>query len=282
MKGSLSPLPAIGMLIGMLLLGFAGVIVIMPSSSVGPELTRAGEFLASESSRQLQAFGYITTSRAPSSFDSSDSSSLGSSSEPSKSLESGSLESSDWQYVFPQITKSIGASFGWLTLSLALQVVFAICYNKMVVDDILATKSTLDDQMNAVPDSGGEFTNGICMCHKDPWVCFQGLCCPMVRIAHTNAVTGVCPFWESLFCWCCCAWLTLNIAPFCVLMWWRLRLKTIMRYDDNPVNDFLITMVCPQLSICQMSSAVDAAMGYKMTSPITKADEVFYGSMQEP
>merc|ERR1719261_2406094 len=55
-------------------------------------------------------FGYITTSRAPSSFDSSDSSSSGSSLEPSKSFMSGSLDSSEWQYIWPKIWKQLGGT----------------------------------------------------------------------------------------------------------------------------------------------------------------------------
>ena len=100
-----------------------------------------------------KGFGYITTSKAPSSFDSSDSSSSGSSLEPSKSFMSGSMESSDWQYIWPQITKSVGGTMGWLTISLALQVVFAVLYNRVVVDDIL-DQGKLDERMNH-GDGGG-------------------------------------------------------------------------------------------------------------------------------
>jgi len=260
--GSSSALPAVGMLAGMLLLGFAGVIVIMPSTSQSElPVPRAGarEFL----SRRLQGFGYITTSKMPSSFDSSDSSSSGSSFEPSKSLESGSLESSEWNHVLPKVAQTVGGSMGWLTGSLLLQVLFGFVYQKYVTGPILEG-GKLDEQLNE--NAGAtDFTNSIFGCHNDRWVCIQGLCCPMVRIAHTNAVSGVCPFWESLWCWCCCAWLTINIGPFCLLMWWRMRLKTIMRVDENPVNDFCVTMLCPWLSICQMSSAVDNAMGYRVS-----------------
>merc|ERR1712224_39964 len=124
---------------------------------------------------------------------------------------------------------------GWLTLSLALQVVFALLYNTYVVESIKAEVGSLDSLMQNADSSGSsDFSPGICECYKDKWVCCTTLCCPMVRIAHTNAVSGVCPFWESLCCWCCCAWLTVNVGPFCLLMWWRLRLKTIMRVEDNP------------------------------------------------
>jgi len=258
-RPSSSLLPAIGMLAGLLLLGFAGVIVIMPS--VRPDATGEGGFLA----RRLYGFGYITTSKAPSSFDSSDSSSSGSSFEPSKSLESGSMESSEWQEVWPKIGSTMGSSMGYLTFSLLIQAIFAILYYRVVTEPIKENLGKLEDRMAHVSSGGDDFNNGVCDCYKDQWVCAQGLFCPMVRIAHTNAVTGVCPFWESLVCWCCCAWLTVNTGPICLLMWWRLRLKQIMKVETNVMSDFCVTIFCPLVSLCQMSSAADAAVGYKTT-----------------
>jgi len=195
---------------------------------------------------------------------------------------SGSMESSDWQYVWPKIARSLGGSMGWLTLSLMIQTVFAILYYRVVTEPIKETGS-LETRMVNVPDSGStnDFQNGICDCYKDKWVCLQGLCCPMVRVAHTNAVSGVCPFWESLWCWCCCSWLTINIGPFCLLMWWRLRLKGIMKVEDNPVTDFCITMFCPQISICQMSTAVDSAMGYQVTGCCEYTPYSYGGPMEQ-
>merc|ERR1719393_1251378 len=103
---SSSPLPCVGMTMGLLLLGFAGYsAVVQPSTSfVVPE--PAGQV---GQERRLQ-FGYITTSKAPSSFDSSDSSSSGSSLEPSKSSESGSLESSEWHEMWKNAVHSLGSS----------------------------------------------------------------------------------------------------------------------------------------------------------------------------
>jgi Cys-rich protein (TIGR01571 family) len=254
--GSSSPLPAIGMLLGMVLLGFAGVIVVMPSTSAGPQ--QSHEFLG----RRLQGYGigYITTSKAPSSFDSSDSSSSSDySSEPSKSSMSGSMQSSDWNEVWPKVAKALGGSCGWITISLLIQVTFAMLYYRIVTAPIVDSGKLTERDLPP-----GEM-KGIFQCTSDRWVCIQGLCCPMVRVAHTNAVSGICPFWESLWCWCCCAWMTLNIGPFCLLMWWRMQIKGIMKLEDNPIEDFCITMVCPQLSICQLSSAVDNAAGYQIT-----------------
>jgi len=263
-RESTSPLPCMGMLAGLLLLGFSGVIVIMQSMPVVPEAATAGAFLP----RRLQyggGFGYITTSREPSSFDSSDSSSSGSSFEPSKSLESGSMESSEFKAVQAKVFQSVGSGMGYLSFSLALQIIFAFLYSSYVTNPIVDS-GKLDTMIPNGADAGrDDFNNGICSCLNDRWVFLHGLCCPMVRLAHTNAVSGVCPFWESLWCWCCCAWLTFNIGPFCLLMWWRLRLKNIMKIEENAMNDFCITMFCPQLSICQMATAVDTAMGYQTT-----------------
>jgi len=273
-RGTSSPLPAVGMIAGMLLLGFAGVMVVM-----SPESTSAGKgaFL----DRRLYGFGYITTSRAPSSFDSSDSSSSASSFEPSKSSEFQSLESSEWQAVWPKISSMSGSHMGALTGSLLIQIAFAVLYFRVVTTPIM-DMGKLDERMQNNPGGrGDDFDNGICECHKNKWVFFQGLCCPMVRIAHTNAVSGVCPFWESLWCWFCCSWLTLNIGPFCLLMWWRLRLKNIMKVEENAMNDFCITMFCPLISLCQMSAATDSAMGYQVTGCCEYTPYSYGGPMEQ-
>jgi len=251
-RGSAAVLPTIGVCAGMLLLGFAGYIAVGPSTA-----------------RRLQSFGYITSTRAPSSFDSSDSSSSSDLSlEPSKSFESGSLDSSDWNNVYPKIEASIGGSMGPVTIWLILQALWGVIYNKYVADPIKET-GTLDERMEAaqMEDMEGQvdFNNGFCECYKDKWVCLQGLFCPIVRMAHTNAVSGVCAFWETFWCYCCCSWLTVGLGPCCLVVWWRLRLKNIMKVEENPLTDFFGTICCPLVSVCQMSTAVDSAMGYEVT-----------------
>merc|ERR1719453_2649198 len=139
-RQSSSPYPMIGVLCGMLLLGFAGVLSIMPSDSL-PTSTGSGEFLA----RKLQAFGYVTTSRAPTSLDSSDSSSSGSIFEPSKSSESSS-ESSEWNVVWPELGHFMSHSIGPLTIGLLLQIIFAILYSRVVTNPIVLS-GKLDDRM---------------------------------------------------------------------------------------------------------------------------------------
>lgn len=256
--------PAAALFAGFLLLAFAGALVVLPSSS-RPASTGVHGFLP----RRMQ-LGYITTSKMPSSLDSSDSSGpfgSGSFLEPSKSFESGSLESSEYRALTSVFSKSIGGYMGWLTFWLLVQLIFAILYSKKVVRPIDDTWQKLDESPpNASFNNGfNEFNNGFFECYKDKWVCVQGLCCPMVRVSHTNAASGVCSFWESMLCYCCCAWSTLNIGPFCLLMLWRLRLKNIMGLEASAINDFCLTILCPCVSICQMSSAVDNAIGYQTT-----------------
>lgn len=229
---------------------------------------------AQDAARRLQygggsSFGYITTTRSPSSFDSSDSSSSSDiSSEPSKSSESGSLDSSDWNNVYPKLSAAIGSSMGPLTIWLILQALWAVVYNSKVVTP-LGQDGTLDERIeeNKIQhmEAQNDFHNNFFGCFSDKWVCLQGLCCPMVRMAQTNSVSGVCAFWETLWCWCCCSWLTLGLGPSCLVMWWRLRLKNIMKVEENIGYDFCATMLCPLISVCQMSTAVDSAMGYQTT-----------------
>jgi len=274
--GSSSVLPAVGMLLGMLLLGLAGFILIVPSTPAAPANTGAGKFLA----RRLQGFGYITTSHIPMSFGSSDSSissGSGSSMESSKS----SLGSADPTQIGPKIGKSIGGLAGWFTLSLLLQLCFAAVYNRFVTEPLI-DRGKLDERVIQEPlRDPTDFNNGIFACKDDRWVLIQGLCCPMVRIAHTNAVSGVCGFWESMWCWCCCAWMTMNVGPTCLLMYWRMRLKSIMRLEDNVLTDFCITIACPQLSVCQMGTAVDTALGYKVTGCCHYSDYIFGGFAED-
>lgn len=257
-----SLLPAIGVVAGLLLLGFAALIAVSPS--------------VHNAARRLQftggaSFGYITSTRAPSSFDSSDSSSSSDlSSEPFKSSESDSLDSSEVNVVIPKLAGFIGSSMGPMTIWLILQALWAFIFNSKIVKP-LCENGTLDERMEGAmrhePEGPSDFHNGFfsCMSADNKWVCLQGLFCPMVRMAQTNAVSGVCGFWETFWCWCCCSWLSIGLGPSCLVVFWRLRLKNIMKVEDNILADFCGTMLCPVISVCQMSTAVDSAMGYKTT-----------------
>jgi len=271
----LNVIAGIGTFVGLLLLGLAGISVV---SSNAPVLKGAlAKASGSDLARRLQfgsyQMGYITTTALPSSFDSSDSSSLGSSFEPSKSfdsLSSGSLPSLDLRIAWQEILKATGSIWFAVTATLALQSVFALLYYHKVVkllgDDTLVNKDDGQAFGQFNTDRAGKFDNNILQCTTNRWVFLNGLCCPMVRQAHTNQVAGICGFWESLCCWCCCSWVTLGIGPSCLVMFWRVMIKATMKKGDDVIEDFCITCLCPELSVCQMANSVDAAMETEMTS----------------
>lgn len=253
--GTPSTIACIGMLGGMLLLGLAGTLVILTPSSPMVD------------ARRLQTvLGYVSaTTPRPSSFDSWDSSSSSDMSlEPSKSSESGSLKSSGPG--LEALGSTLSTTFTSTGGQLLLMMIFAFLYNKKVVDVVVQKRGTLLQRMESqeAPDSD-DFENGICECMDDKWVCIHGLCCPLVRVAHTNAVAGVCGFWETALCWCCCALWSVNLGPCCLLVYWRMKVKEVMQIEDHVLNDFCITLFCPWLSICQQGTAVDTAMGYEVT-----------------
>jgi Cys-rich protein (TIGR01571 family) len=256
----MAALSTIGVIAGMLLLVFAGISAIVATSTPAQAGT-VEEMLP----RSLQVLGYITTTQMPSSFDSSDSSSSGSSFEPSKSLESGSLRSSDARNVFLIIGKSVGSAWLTTTLTLLVQAVFAALYYRTVVQPEMDDSVTLAERDPFGGHGNNDFDNNICEFHKNPWVCLHGLCCPMVRTAHTNEAAGICGFWATIFCWCSCSWLTLGFGPCCLLVYWRMMLKSIMKIGDNIITDFCVTLMCPWLSVCQQANALDNAMGYRVT-----------------
>lgn len=249
-----------GVLAGFLLLAFAGISAIVANGSAQSRTAY------DMSPRRLQVFmGYITTTRYPSSFDSSDSSSSGISLEPSKSFESGSMRSSEAREVFLNIGKSIGSLWLFTTMTLFIQGVFAALYYRTVVVPELEDFPTLAERDFFGGQGNNDFDNNICEFHKNPWVCLHGICCPMVRTAHTNEAAGICGFWATIFCWCSCSWLTLGLGPCCLLVYWRMMLKSIMKIGDNIITDFCVTIMCPWLSVCQQANALDNAMGYKIT-----------------
>jgi len=203
----------------------------------------------------------LTSTTVLSSFDSWDSSSSGSSSESSKSSEPRSWQSSGLQ------GEEFGASFAaegtTVMTQLVLMICFACCYNSYAVQPVLEAKGTLR-AMNLNDAGSDDFENGICECCSDRWVCIHGFCCPLVRMAHTNAVAGVSGFWESVLCFFLCSCMSLGIGPCCLIAYWRMQLKEIMGIADHPLNDFAVTLCCPYLSVCQQGTAVDTKLGYQV------------------
>jgi len=160
----------------------------------------------------------------------------------------------------------------WLTGSIWGQLLvwfcFAFIYNKKVVAPVLEREGTLAEK-ELEWTGEDDFENGIFGCFGDTWVCLHGFFCPMVRQAQTNAVAGVCGFWETVLCWACCAMWSANLGPCCLMVMWRKQIKEVMGVEDHLLNDICCTLFCPLLSLCQMGSAVDRASGYETTGCFT-------------
>jgi len=285
-----SGLACIGMLAGMLLLGFAGTLVVMVPSTFVAELQKGGtdamQFLQKEG-RRLQitsldpATGQFVTTNVgyttprPSSLDSSDSSSSGSSLEPLKSSESNSFRT--MPLGLEKVSGTTSASVCGVSAHLFVMLCFACLYYNNAVNPVLTQRGTLADRPNAYVSNGkDDFETGICGCTEDMWVCIHGLFCPLVRMAHTNAVGGVMGFWQSAMCWCCCSIFTSGLGTCCLMVYWRKQLKEVMGIEDHLMNDMCITLFCPMLSICQQGTAVDTAMGYEVTGCCTLEESAGY------
>jgi len=278
----------VSMLAGMLLLGFAGTLIVMkPSAAIAKEAShhflqgnsrrlQPGQFVSGQipidANTQLPVNTYLglgtTTTTMLSAFDSSDqsSSSAGSwsSLDSSKSIysSSGSLLQSGarvegWLYSFGAWSVTVGGQ-------LVTMIIFAFFYHKNAIAPIIAREATLDDK--DLPHTGeDDFENGICGCMEDPWVVAHGICCPLVRIAATNELAGICGFWETAICFFCCAMFSANLGPCCLMVYWRRQVKDVMGIDDHLINDICCTVFCSGLSLCQQAIAVDRAMGYEST-----------------
>jgi hypothetical protein len=291
----------IGTFVGMCLLCFAGVNVVLSNSPALRGAPTAG-VVGDVDPRRLQFtqnLGPITTTVMGSIFDSSDSSSFGSSFEPSKSIESlssGSLPSMDLRIIWDAMLSYTTAIWITVTATLCVQVLFGLCYYMKVVkpfgDETMLEEmndekghgstnrvSQRNDRASRSEGRGFDFDEPITGCMTNRWVCFHGLCCPMVRQAHTNQVAGICGFWETMCCWCCCTWVTLGLGPSCLVVFWRVNLKTLMGFStDDVINDFCISCLCPQLSICQMATTVDRTMDSEVVGVCNIRNSGYFGN----
>lgn len=225
--------------------------------------------------RQLQtqgSFGYVPmqTTPKPSLWDSSDGSSLSGSAsdfsfEPLKSSDGSSMDSSG------STSGDIEIGYEWLTgwlayvAALFLMLIFGLIYFERVVEPVIHTKGTLTRAF-VFRNSAEDFHYNIFECLYDQWTCILGCCCPIVRMAHTNAVAGIMGFWQSA-CFHCLA--ECFGCGRCLIVYWRLRLKEIMIIEGNFFTDFIVTCCCPYLSICQQASSVDHEFQYEVTDCCT-------------
>lgn len=239
-KAEASKVACVGMLAGMLLLAIAGTIVVTSSSS-----PLVADLVASNSpDRRLTNLDGTAVDPAL----------------------AAALDAHLDQQARTQALIKNGSSvyYGSLGGNLLIGLCFAFLYNKNAVQKIIKKKGKLSDRDVEDPDSD-DFENGIFGCFDDFWVLIHGLCCPLVRMAHTNAVAGIMDFWTTIFAYFCCAILTGGIGPCCLTVMWRRQLKEAMKIEDHCVNDLVVTCLCPNLAICQQGTAVDTLMGYEVT-----------------
>lgn len=229
-----------GMLAGMLLLGLAAVLVVMmPSPNLSDAATEGVDM-----ARRLQTTNVTANVLA--------------------AIANASVTPAPTTSFGHMFVRTGATEYAITFVELLLGLCFAYLYKQKTVDQILLKKGEMADRppMNANAD---DFENGICGCFDDPWVCIHGLCCPLVRMAHTNAVSGVMSYWESICVFFCCSGLTAGLGTCCLMVYWRKQLKGIMGIEDHMVNDICVTCFCPNLSVCQQGSAVDRAIGYEVT-----------------
>lgn len=224
-----------GMLAGMLLLAIAGAMVVMSSP---PSL----EELEKQVGARRLAFNYSNATNAQ--------------------------LATHTSRLMKAVQKLGFAGYGSVGFQVFCGLLFAFLYNKQAVQPIIKKLGTLDEEKVENPHSD-DFENGICGCFDDKWVLIHGLCCPLVRMAHTNAVAGVMDFWPSVFAYFCCAIFGAGVGPCCLMVHWRRQLKDIMRIEDHCFNDFAVTLLCPNLAICQQATAVDRYVGYEVTGCCT-------------
>jgi len=264
---SASKVSCAGMLAGLLLLGFAGTLVVLMPSSVVTELQG--------SVRRLAYTDPITNITHNSSFDSSqassDKSGSGSSMSSIGSLRSVHSSSGSLRSSGGRLESLLSSSLAWSGTvwgQAVIMFIFAIMYHRSAVYPIIEREGTLADK-DIEYTGNDDFENGICGCFENKWVCIHGLCCPLVRMAHTNAVAGVCGFWETAVAYLCCAVFTANLGPCCLMIYWRKQIKEVMGIEDHIVNDICCTFFFPLLSLCQQAAAVDEEMGYEVTGCCT-------------
>lgn len=287
--GRVKPAPTImacvGMVSGVVLLSFAAILTLMaPSTSFVAELEKEGLAIVTEGTRQFMQAAprrlgppvvppivppttttTVTITTHDSMYDSLDHAE-GSSSSSGSSLESFKSSESQSSLALPlPVEQTLGA---WLqyTISvwanIAFMICFSVCYHQCAVEPILEEYGTLVDQ--ELESTGiNHFKNPIFGCFGDVWVCIHGLFCPIVRMAHTNSVAGICGYWESVLCFSWCACMTGGmLGPCCLLVYWRRQVKEVMGLEYHFAHDLAMTILCPLCSLCQQATAVDRKMGY--------------------
>jgi Cys-rich protein (TIGR01571 family) len=139
---------------------------------------------------------------------------------------------------------------------------FSMMYAWMYYLQVVAQIEPLPPQ----PETGSDdFEVGIFDCICDACTCLSVIipCAAWTRQAHTNEVTGVCPFWPT---WCAyfCTGIFCGVGPCCLTVFFRMRLKEHMGVEDHVLNDLCLSWLCHQCAIGQQAMAVDQALGYEV------------------
>jgi len=153
--------------------------------------------------------------------------------------------------------QGLAAGTQW-AITITLMLIYSCIYKTKVVDKITP-------MVHQPPTGKDQFEFGLCDCVTDPQVCCNVLFCHYVRIAHTNAVSGVCDFWETFCCmflasFCVC-------GPLCLNVYFRIHIKDHMGIQDNCFADFCLAFFCLPCVAGQQAMAVDEVLGWKFKCP---------------
>jgi len=158
----------------------------------------------------------------------------------------------------------LGFNFAIQVLSIFCWILFAVLFKSRVADKVVDKKGTLKDRHKSSEED--DFHHTICECFDDKWVCIQGLCCPIARMAATNEISGVFGYWPTVGVYCIAQIFCAQcLVPCCLTVYFRHQLKSIMNIKDNILADFVIACCIPGLAICQQGNGVDHESGFEMT-----------------
>lgn len=254
------PALAFTILLGFGLLAFAGVLVGTSSSEDFQAELQAGLRGSQNSLRRLQwwneTVNNFTLSNMSESSSSGPSASLTSFDSSLKSfnsmdsLSSGSLEKHMKSGLMTYY--GMGGSGQWL-VNITIMLIYAAIYKTKVVDKITP-------MVHQPPTGKDQFEFGLCDCLTDPQVCCLVIFCPLVRIAHTNQVSGVCDYWETFCCMAICSCFV--VGPCCLNVYFRMHLKDNMGIQDHCFEDLCVTFFCFNCSVGQQGMSIDRKLGY--------------------
>jgi len=218
-----------------------------------------GDTVAMQPETLHQQSQHQISSGPSASLESSDASS-GSSAKSSNSFESWESGSSEGNVVkFVTVSQSASAAISWV-VNMILCLCYACVYKSKVVEPMgVMVHQQLQHEMH------NDFRFGLCDCWKDINICCMVMCCPLLRMAHTNETADVCGFWETLMCmWCS----TLCVCgPLCLNVYFRIHIKDHMGIQDHCFMDLCAAFFCLPCITGQQAMSVDETVGWKFKCP---------------